>query len=253
MTQAEHTEAVATERQTSKHQPTADQVELFLHKLSCLSQRRKVWESTARDELYAILTDCFKFYQVVQRKPALIAQVRAFLQTENLPMRKDSSPAVLIVRAVFGDCGPKAFTYAKLLELAYQENPDETDLRAFIKRNGGLDAIRRANVKGITSGSDDAAAFRKMVASLPHDPERPSGIQITDEVATSEEGLTLLLVQRDDSGEDRIVYATGERKALTPFLKKAVQAAGGAEGMADDAEGATLAQVSMPATGQTQA
>lgn len=97
--------------------------------IDALIQKRITWENgtykASNDELYALLSDCLELFNEVQLERKLIKRINALLEEREIQMRSNTSLATKIVRLIFGDCGKRAYTYAKVITVASKEKPKD--------------------------------------------------------------------------------------------------------------------------------
>ena len=195
----------------------------FAAELSHLATKRKNWEKNKRKTLYQLLSSCFDLLRELGGNDQHMSQLKNFLKAEQIAVRADSSDALLLIRAVFGDCGPKAFGYKTVIETAQAEKPDAQNLEDFIKSRGGIEAMRRAAMQTTRPDKDEVEDYRELVAAFKSRDHKKSDIVLSEHLETDREGFAVILVHQDKSGNEKLVFSSAEWTALKPILKRALQ------------------------------
>ena len=195
--------------------------------VDALIEKRITWETgtykAANDELYALLSDCLELFQEVQKERKLIKRINALLDEREIQMRSNTSLATKIVRLIFGDCGKRAYTYAKVITVAAAEKPAKQSMHTFIANAGGVEEVRRNNPDKVNASVQRTE--RKQYAETVLDVRKPivsTKIEMTDELEPSNDSvlpLSIALVRRNRDGSGSIVFGTANQTVLNKVLE----------------------------------
>ncbi len=133
-----------------------------LEALERLSAQRVIWEQRdyrrSNQSLYAILEACLDLYADIRSmkkgKEDVIEKIDERLTELGLKSKRGCDLIVKIVRCVFGDCGKRAFAYARVIRFAYAGKSDHQSLAAYIAGKGGIEEIRKTTNVGAASPRD---------------------------------------------------------------------------------------------------
>ena len=195
--------------------------------VDALIEKRLTWENgtfkAANEELYALLSDCLELFQEVKKERKLIKRINALLEERDIQMRSNTSLATKIVRLVFGDCGKRAYTYAKVITVADTDKPATQSMQTFIANAGGVEEVRRNNSDKVNTSVQRSE--RKQYAETVLDVRKPivsNKIQITEELEPSNDSvlpLSIALVRKNRDGSGSIVFGTANQAALNKVLE----------------------------------
>jgi len=133
-----------------------------LEALERLSAQRVIWEQRdyrrSNQSLYAILEACLDLYADIRSmqngKEDVIEKIDERLTELGLNSKRGCDLIVKIVRCVFGDCGKRAFAYARVIRFAYAGKSEHQSLAAYIAGKGGIEEIRKTTNVGAASPRD---------------------------------------------------------------------------------------------------
>ena len=204
-----------------------------ISKLDALQETREAWETgifkKSTEELYAILDRCLGVFQEVSAatkgKRKLIYAIDEALKTRGFAARANTSLQTKIVRYVFGDCGKRAFTYARVIVVAATEKPETQTLAAFITERGGIEQIRKTPKNGgpspkerrerlIENGEQRFATAEPILA----------GIElIADLQPANNNGVKMMavLMRKDDDGTGSLVFRSNSQAIINALLAAA--------------------------------
>lgn len=197
--------------------------------LMTLVAEREAWETgsyaKANEELYALLDKCMIQYEQVKNSPALRAVVSEMLRQRNIAFNASTNTLTKIVRLVFGDCGKRAFTYARVIKIALAEKPEKQSLASFIAQSGGVEEIRRRNKNGISPAVQRtqriAAATEKLANAC-----SLFTVQTSDEIAPHEDtenNFSLAILRLNSDGTSSIVCGIKNKGLLNAALEYAAR------------------------------
>lgn len=206
--------------------------------LLSLVAEREAWETgsyaKANDELYALLDKCMIQYEQVKNSPSLRAVVSAMLRDRNIAFNASTNTLTKIVRLVFGDCGKRAFTYARVIKIALAEKPEKQFLATFIAQSGGVEEIRRRDKNGVSP----AVLRAQRIAVATEKLSTASGfftVQTSDEIAPHEDtenNFSLAILRLNSDGTSSIVCGIKNKGLLNAALEHAARQ----EAIVEDAE-----------------
>ena len=105
-------------------------------------------------------------------------------------MRSNTSLATKIVRLIFGDCGKRAYTYAKVITVAAVDKPSTQSLHTFIANAGGIEEVRRNSLDKVNASVQRTE--RKQYAETVLDVRKPiveTKIELSDELQPSKDSV----------------------------------------------------------------
>ena len=107
--------------------------------IDSLTTKRETWENgtykASNEELYVLLDECVDLFKEVRAHRSLVKKLNLILEERDIMMRSNTSLATKIVRLIFGDCGKRAYTYARVLMV---EAEQKGELQS--KKSGGEEA-----------------------------------------------------------------------------------------------------------------
>ena len=153
----------------------------------------------------------------------IIKRINALLDEREIQMRSNTSLATKIVRLIFGDCGKRAYTYAKVITVAAAEKPAMQSMQTFIANAGGVEEVRRNNPDKVNASVQRTE--RKQYAETVLDVRKPivsTKIEMTDELEPSSNSvlpLSIALVRKNRDGSGSIVFGTANQAVLNKVLE----------------------------------
>lgn len=191
--------------------------EAVMNKLHDIETDRINWEEgsykKSNDELYSILDRCLVLYQQVrdmqEGKLKAIKSINAILVSRGMKVQNNTSLVTKIVRYVFGDCGKRAFAYARVILAADANKPENQSLHAYIAAAGGIEEIRKSSKLGAEPKPSRKELIESAEERLETAPALISGIKLIDELQpNSDTGQELLavLMRKEPDGTASIVY-----------------------------------------------
>lgn len=203
--------------------------------LQNLVAEREAWETgsyaKANEELYALLDKCMIQYEQVKNSPSLRAVVSEMLNERNIAFNASTNTLTKIVRLVFGDCGKRAFTYARVIKVALAEKPENQSLASFIVMAGGIEEIRRRSKDGVSP----AVLRAQRIAAATQKLSNASGlftVQTSEEIAPhsdTENNLSLAILRLNADGTSSIVCGIKNKGLLNAALEQAARQVASAE------------------------
>jgi hypothetical protein len=200
----------------------------LMNDLSSIEVERINWEDgsykTSNDELYAILTRCMTALDDINAmqkgKRTLIKAIDEKLTKRGVPLRKNTSLVAKIVRLIFGDCGKRAFTYARVILVAAAEKPENQTLAAFITERGGIEEIRKSN-GGLTAKDKREDLAEAGEARLDEALPIVGGIVLVDELQPdNDNGMEMMavLMRKEDDGTASIMFRSNNATIIASLL-----------------------------------
>jgi hypothetical protein len=129
-------------------------IDAVIKQLEDLSAARRDWEEgsykKSNEELYVLLDRCLALYVEIKGNRPLVMQLNAELKARGLTVQSNTALHTKIVRFVFGDCGKRLYTYARVIAVASAEKPETVSMLRFITEAGGVEAIRKKAASGMT-------------------------------------------------------------------------------------------------------
>lgn len=185
---------------------------MLADKIDALFNEREAWETgsyaKSTQELTALLEKCLAFYSEVKASRLLLKKLNVLLDERGLTYNTATSSFTKIVRLVFGDCGKRAYTYARVLDIAHKEKPENQSLASFLVDKGGIDQLRRT-ASGLSPAAQKAARIAAgEVYSMQKSPI--FSFEKAQEIFPSvnaEAEFCLALVRRNADGTSSIVHA----------------------------------------------
>jgi len=200
-------------------------------KIEALAEQHKVWNEgtykASKKELYQLLSDCLDFYNVVSASVQQRKDLYKTLSERGIKFNKSSSLATRIVRAVFGDCGKRAFSYARVITIAYDTKPENMTMNAFITNAGGIEQMRR-KINGQTPSQrrEENTNFAESLFAKRNpiiDTKLPSARALQPSIEATNQ-FSLALVRRNSDGTSNIVYGTNNVTLVDAVLADAGKA-----------------------------
>ena len=214
-----------TKAKTLSNTMTPDQL---VQQIDALSSARTAWENgtykASNDELYALLDRCRVLLLEVQADRQLSMQIGKLIAERGLGGRSNTSLAVKIVRLVFGDCGKRAFIYAKVITVAAIEMRPNQSMATFITDGRGVENISRNNpiaAANPASRQDNinlAATELSSAKAIAPLPAVAKGIPCDKD---ADGYFALALIRRDKDGTDKVVFRINNMTVVNSALAAA--------------------------------
>ena len=140
--------------------PTADEL------IDILITERARWEQNEHRQsteiLYALLAKCVRLYSLMcdsnEEGNKLREEFDNYIKTQKLKFGGDTHSLVKIARVVFGNDRRSASAYGRVMEIAVCDGVTFDILPAYIRENGGIEAIRKSTKVLGSRESADAKA-----------------------------------------------------------------------------------------------
>jgi len=104
--------------------------------IDSLATKRETWENgtykASNEELYVLLDECVDLFKEVRVHRSLVKKLNLILEEREIMMRSNTSLATKIVRLIFGDCGKRAYTYARVLTVAAEHKGELQSMKSFV-------------------------------------------------------------------------------------------------------------------------
>jgi len=197
--------------------------------LSDLSNAHANWKNgsykKSNDELYAILDRCLSLYVSIsvmsEGKRKVIKEIDAALALDGVRPRKNTSLVTKIVRLVFGDCGKRAFAYARVILTAASDKHESQSMSAFITSRGGIEEVRKAGNGQSSSKEQREQLIENAENRIANAAPLISGIKLVDEIQPDDDtGLELVavLLRKEPDGTGSIVYGCNSTTVINSLL-----------------------------------
>ena len=140
-----------------------------------LISERENWEkielAASNTKLYSILSRCFEVYKQLKQNQFLVDELDKMLTARGIKFTAAVHPANKLIKLIFGDNDRRRVSaYSTVMKAALENASNATaDFAAWVKREGGIEAIRTGNATtgGASSGTtSDPEAFNKAAAQL---------------------------------------------------------------------------------------
>lgn len=206
---------------------TGDQV---CQKLEEIFAEREIWQNGSYKQsnldLYNIIDRCSILYREIslmtEGKRKIVQEIDNALAAKGIRLRSGTSLVTKIVRYVFGDCGNRAFAYARVIRVAAAEKKESETMADFIASRGGIEKIRRNGQGQKASAFPDRAglvdrAGRRLASAIP----LLNGIKLVDEIQPyRDNGLSLaaVLLRKEPDGSGSIVYSCSSETVINTLL-----------------------------------
>jgi hypothetical protein len=130
-----------------------------------LRQERENWESTqlkaSNEALYEVLAKCLRFYYLMAENTAggttLRTEFEAVLTAKKLKFASTTHTVVKIIRVVFDTDVKRASAFGTALRMAIENSIRPKDFAAFVRQNGGIEALRKQDTAAATEKASDKA------------------------------------------------------------------------------------------------
>lgn len=203
----------------------ASTVDDVIKRLEDLSAARREWEEgsykKSNEELYTVLDRCLALYIEIKGDRSLVMLLNAELSARGLTVQSNTALHTKIVRFVFGDCGKRLYTYARVLAIAYAEKPENVSMLRFITEAGGVEAIRKKAACGMTPADRvrsnielAEAAYASAEAICTFDQPLPHLLPNTDEGGK----FSVALLRYEADGTFAVVDGTANERILRAVL-----------------------------------
>ena len=199
--------------------------EMLVNKIDELGQKRKAWEEGAYRastvELCLLLDECYAIYAEARADKGLAKRIGKLVEERNLIVQANTSLATRIVRLVFGECGKRTYTYAKVLTVAADEKRENETMLTFVNNRNGIENVRRnkAGVRDEAEQREEYAEYADEILTAGNaiaDGIKATGDMEADEKATFRFAVALL--KTDGKGNAKIVYATNAKGLVRAAL-----------------------------------
>jgi len=189
--------------------------EMLVNKIDELVNKRKTWEDGAYKastvELCTLLDECYAIFEEARANKTLAKRIRTLVEERKLTVQENTSLATRIVRLVFGNCGKRAYSYAKVLTVAAEEKRENESMLTFVNNRNGIENIRRQKGHGQTESE-----LRAEYAEFADEVLTAGNAIVADIKATSEMeadtqatySFSVALLRTDGKGKASIVYTT---------------------------------------------
>jgi hypothetical protein len=196
-------------------------------RLDALSVARHSWENGAykksNEELYNLLDQCFSLLGQLKGQRKLINELNTLLRLRNIAFNEGTALATKVVRYVFGDCGRRAYGYARVLTVAAAEKTEKESFAAFIARKGGIEEVRKQKVAGALSKAEQAnqnvivaegyfATAQSLVSDF-----ACAAPDVHPDMAAAHQ-FTAALLRKNDDGTFSIVYGCNKAAVVKLLL-----------------------------------
>ena len=91
-----------------------------------------------------LLDECVDLFKEVRAHSSLVKKLNLILEERDIMMRSNTSLATKIVRLIFGDCGKREYTYARVLTVAAEQKGELQSMKSFVAEVGGIEEIRKS-------------------------------------------------------------------------------------------------------------
>jgi len=202
-------------------------IEEVADRLDDLANDRASWETgsykKSNDDLYGLLERCFNLLDQMKGQRKLIAELNVLLRLHGISFNEGTSLATKVVRYVFGDCGRRAFGYARVLTVAAAEKTEKESFAAFITRKGGIEEVRKQKATGTLSKAEQAN--KDVVVAEGYFASAPS--LVTDFACTAPDvqpgaeaahQFSAALLRKNDDGTFSIVYGCNKAAVVKLLL-----------------------------------
>jgi hypothetical protein len=127
------------------------------------------------------------------------------------------------VRLIFGDCGKRAYTYARVLIVAAEQKGELQSMKSFVAEAGGIEEIRKSqNGQTPTQKRNEQIAFA--VEVLETRPGLVETFKISEELAPHNESayeFSVAIVRKERNGKGSVVFGTNNQTILKAALAQA--------------------------------
>lgn len=204
-------------------------------KLNDLSKARLNWENgsykKSNEELYNLLDRCFTLLEQMSGQVKLIKELNGLLSELNITWNENTSLATKIARYVFNGNSKRITGYARVLRVARREKHESESFAAFIKRNGGVEEVRKKQVAGSLSKAEQAK--RNIEMAEKHFVSSQALVQdiscTAAELHPDSEAhyhFAAALVRKNPDGTLSIVYGNNKKSVVKVLLAEAGKLAG---------------------------
>lgn len=206
---------------------TTDNITL-VSKIDDLAQKRHAWEAgtykSSNEELCRLLEECLTIFIEVRGNHSLVRRVSALMAERNLTEKSNTSLETRIVRLVFGECGNRAFTYARVLTIAAADKAENESMVTFINNAGGIENLRRRKSNGAAADVSNNTladfASEKLAESKPIVAEIAATSEMVPDTKSKYQ-YSVALIATSGTGHARIVYTSKSQTLVRSALVKA--------------------------------
>jgi hypothetical protein len=193
-----------------------------------LKTKRETWEDgsykASNAELFALLQDCYDLYMQVNGNAGLVKRLGKLLAERGLTERSNTSLATRIVRLVFGECGKRVYTYAKVLTIAAEEKPERISMATYINNEGGVENLRRKKADGLSAAVVNAQLAEVAQTCLTDSEAIAADITVQSGMradANSKYQFAVALIRCDSANSASIVYVLNNQSLVRSALIRA--------------------------------
>jgi len=174
--------------------------------MEALVAQRIDWENnelaSANDALYALLQHCYSLNNAMSgtgvASKALKRGLANYIESQKL-IFTDATPLITkIVKCVFGVDRRRVNAYASALKVAIAEKKQVMELPKFFKERGGIEEVRRTNVKKPKTLKEKAALGRTVLEGDVLATVKSDTLTANFSTQSLEEGVILLATREDD-------------------------------------------------------
>jgi len=189
--------------------------EALVNRIDELAKKRKTWEEgtykASNAELCMLLDECYAIYEEARVNKSLAKRIGQLVEERKLIVQANTSLATRIVRLVFGNCGKRAYSYAKVLTVAAEEKRDNESMLTFVNNRNGVENIRRRKAYGATDSELKAEYVEFADEVLSAGEAIIADIEATIDMEADENAAykyAVALLRTDGKGKASIVYTT---------------------------------------------
>jgi len=208
--------------------PNIISAETLASKIDALAADCQKWESgayrTSNEQLYDLLNQCLELLYQMKGQRKIIRELNNILENRGIRTKIHTSLATKVVRLVFGECGPRGYTYSRVITAAYHGKAENVSLKKFIELAGGIEAIRVSQKRQVLTVAQQEAAHR---AQAERDLLAAPGLVSFPELAEllpsdeAEHDLIVAVVRRNGDGTSSIVHGTQNKRIINLALADA--------------------------------
>jgi len=195
--------------------------------LATLITQRQVWEDgvykQANSELYAILEQCGKIYDMLKADKKHARAFNALAEEQGIKFNKGTSLALKIVRVVFGKQNNREHAYALVIKIWYDERTEQQTLTNFVIERGGIENIRRS-ASSLKVTKYTAEDYRDIAESALSGQSGTQSFTVKDYMLSDSENDTdylVALVRYDSAGVGHIIYGSNKKALVNAALATA--------------------------------
>ena len=191
-----------------------------------LVTERQVWEDTvyrqSNDMLYSILAKILGKYEEMTQKDAEKGQLvrdelDLYIKMNAIQFAKSTHTLIKLVRCVFGDLDKRRIsTYTIVLRSAYAKEVKSADLATYIQKHGGIQEIKMAKGKSLTTKSKAEIMEKSLNSSMLGEVHN---LEITKSLPENKPGQQVVFVATQQaSGAFTLHFVTNSASAVNQAL-----------------------------------